>query len=61
MLENKEFKIEKSSNSPYANGLDIINQRYPWRAWWFDKDQLNALINILTQLKEVRNESSNNI
>lgn len=48
-LENKEFKIETSSLN--ENLMDIINKQ-DFAGWWFDKDQLDALINILNQLKE---------
>ncbi len=50
MLENKEFTVEK--DFPNENTIRLINKRRCWSGWWFDKDQLDALIEILTKLKE---------
>jgi len=62
-LENKEFKIDEHYEyaKPMEGDIGLINKRYPWQEFWFERNQLNALIEILNQLKEVRNESSNNI
>ena len=58
MLQNKEFKVEEDISDNY---FSVASKQQLWRYWLFQKDQLDALIDILTQLKEVRNESSNNI
>ncbi len=44
-LENKQFRMVVTDN------IKIIDRRL-WESWWIDKDQLDALIDILTQLKE---------
>ena len=59
MLENKEFRLE---NDPFnENHINIINKCHRWQKAWIDKNQLDALIEILIQLKEVRNEQNNNL
>ena len=50
MLENKEFKIEKDIFED--NSFEIMNQHYPWHCFGIEKDQIDALIDILNQLKE---------
>jgi len=54
MLENKEFRVKEYYEyaKPLEGDIELINKRYPWHEFWFDKDQLDALIEILTQLKE---------
>ena len=50
MLENKEFKVEEEILND--NYFSIASKQQLWRYWLFQKDQLDALIEILTQLKE---------
>ena len=50
-LENKEFKVEVVTFWE-EDSIQITKNCYPWQGWWINKNQLNALIDILTQLKE---------
>ena len=52
-LENKEFKLTiYPKTDVLPNSIEIMDRRCPWKTFLIAKNQFDALIDILNQLKE---------